>query len=330
MVGGTAGDDVDLLDVAQIVVGKALLVEDNLAVDEAAGQGVADGGGLFVDFLHHEGVEAVLLGGLLVPVDGERAALGRGAVEVHDLVVIGGDRDGAVLAELDGVLGVGDEGGDVRTKEHAVLPDPDDQRGVAATGDDEIRLVGVGEQDGEGTFQATQDGERGGLDVPGELALVVLDGEQVGGDLGVRVRDEFDAAGLELVAQGGEVLDDAVVDDGGLAVEGEVRVRVDVVRATVGGPTGVAQTGVAGQGVATNDVDALDEVAELAFCFFYADTLCVIDGDTGGIVSAVLHPLQCIEPDFQGLLLSYVSNDCAHKWKRYTPAWPMRKQFLLV
>ena len=330
VVGGTTGDDVDLLDVAEVVVGEALLVEDDLAVDEAAGQGVADGGGLLVDFLHHEGVEAVLLGGLLVPVDGERAALGRGAVEVHDLVIIGRDRDGAVLAELDGVLGVGDEGGDVRTKEHAVLPDPDDQRGVAATGDDEPRCVNVGEQDGERTFQAAQDGERGGLDVPGVLALVVFDGEQVGGDLGVRVGDQLDAAGLELVAQGGEVLDDAVVDDGGLAVEGEVRVRVDVVRAAVGGPAGVSQAGVAGQGVATNDVDAFDEVAELALGFFYADTFCVIDGDTGGIVSPVLHPPQCIEPDFQGLLLSYVSNDCAHKWKRYTPAWPMRKQFLLV
>ena len=99
------------------------------------------------------------------------------SVEVHDLVIIGRDRDGAVLAELDGVLGVGDEGGDVRTKEHAVLPDPDDQRGVAATGDDEPRCVNVGEQDGERTFQAAQDGERGGLDVPGVLALVVFDGE---------------------------------------------------------------------------------------------------------------------------------------------------------
>src|SRR5699024_36950 len=153
-----------------------------------------------------------------------------------------------------------------------VLPDPDDQRGVAATGDDEPRCVNVGEQDSEGTFQGTQDAERGGLDVPGELALVVLDGEQVGGDIGVRVGAQLDAAGLELVAQGGEVLDDAVVDDGGLAVEGEVRVRVDVVRATVGGPPGVAQAGVAGQGVAADDVDALDEVAELALGFFYADT----------------------------------------------------------
>src|SRR5699024_12604887 len=97
-------------------------------------------------------------------------------------------------------------------------------------------------------------------------------------------------------------------------------------RGTAGGP----KARVRGLGVAHNDVDAFDNVAELALGFFYADPLCVIDGDTGGIVSPVLHPPQCIAPDFQGLVLYYVSNDCAHQWKRYTPAWPMRKQFLLV
>src|SRR5699024_2005330 len=183
----------------------------------------------------------------------------------------------------------------------------------AATGDDEPRCVNVGEQDGERTFQAAQDGERGGLDVPGVLALVVFDGEQVGGDLGVRVGDQLDTAGLELVAQGGEVLDDAVVDDGCLAVEGEVRVRVDVVRATVGGPAGVPQAGAAGQGAATNDVTAFYGAAELALGLFYADTFCVTVGHTGGLVSPVHHPPQCNEPDFQGLVLSHVPNDCTQK-----------------
>ena len=52
------------------------------------------------------------------------------------------------------------------------------------------------------------------------------------------------AAALELVAQGGEVLDDAVVHDGDRAGAVGVRVGVAVGRRAVGGPAGVADPGV--------------------------------------------------------------------------------------
>jgi hypothetical protein len=60
----------------------------------------------------------------------------------------------------------------------------------------------------------------------------------VGGALGVGVAGELDAGRLELAAQAGEILDDAVVDDGDPAVGGEVRVGVAVGRAAVRGPPG--------------------------------------------------------------------------------------------
>jgi hypothetical protein len=89
----------------------------------------------------------------------------------------------------------------------------------------------------EGALEAA----RGVADRGGEVAgLAVRLGEEVARDLGVGLGEELDAVGEELVAQGREVLDDAVVDDGEAAAVGEVRVGVDVGRAAVGGPPRVA------------------------------------------------------------------------------------------
>ena len=113
VVGRTAGDDVHLVQVAEVIVGETVLVEVNPAVDEVPGEGVTHGGGLLVDLLDHEGVVAALLRGGEVPVDGERAALGGAAVEVEELVAVRVDHDDGVLAEFHGVAGEFDEGGDV-------------------------------------------------------------------------------------------------------------------------------------------------------------------------------------------------------------------------
>jgi hypothetical protein len=85
-------------------------------------------------------------------------------------------------------------------------------------------------------------------------------------DLGVGVAGQFDAAGLQLGAEPGEVLDDAVVDDRDPAVGGGVRVRVAVVGRAVGGPAGVPDAGGGGAepvGAARPFGERLLQVAEL-------------------------------------------------------------------
>ena len=84
VVGGAAGHDEDLVDGLEVRLGDVRLVEEDAPVVEVATEGVADGGGLLVDLLDHEGVVAALLRGGEVPVDGERAA-GCGAVEAQIL-----------------------------------------------------------------------------------------------------------------------------------------------------------------------------------------------------------------------------------------------------
>ena len=297
VVGRTAGDDEDLLDLAQVVVRQALLVEDDAAVDEVPGQGVADRGGLLEDLLHHEGVEAALLRGLQVPVDGEGSTFGGGAVEVHDLVAVLGDDHDVVLAEFDGLAGVRDEGGDVGAEEHLVLTDADDQWGGATSGDDRAGLVDMGEQQGEGTLQATQDGHGGGLEVSGGGPTVVREGHQVRGDLGVGLAGQLDTGGLDLGAQRGEVLDDAVVDDGHLAVVGDVRVGVDVVGAPVGRPAGVSDAGRTGEPVPTVGIQGIQQVRQLAGLLLHVQPVGTDDCDTGGVITPVLHTGKGVQTD---------------------------------
>ena len=67
------------------------------------------------------------------------------------------------------------------------------------------------------------------------------------GDLGVGVAGKFHPDRLQIAAQGGEVLDDAVVDDRDLHGGVAMRVGVAVGRPAVGGPAGVAQPGVPAQ-----------------------------------------------------------------------------------
>ena len=123
------------------------------------------------------------------------------AVEVGDPVAVRGDHDGLVLAEFDRVAGVFDERGDVGADEHLAVADADHQRCRAAGGDDGAGLVGVGEHQREVALEPAQHGQHRGGEIARGLAVVILPGDQVDGDLGVGVAGELDAGGLQFVAQ---------------------------------------------------------------------------------------------------------------------------------
>ena len=108
-------------------------------------------------------------------------------------------------------------------------------------------------QHGERTVQAGEDLQRGGLKVARSFAFVVGERQQVCCNLGVSLGFQLDAGGFDLRTQGGEVFDDAVVDDGNLAVEGteglEPVRRIDAFRELTASSTNMAReaAGVAQQ-----------------------------------------------------------------------------------
>ena len=197
-----------------------------------------------MDLLVHERRPAALLGGRGVPVHREPLRLGHlVAFEIGHRHRIGGDADGLVLPQFHRVLGVGHERRDIRAEEVLPFAQTDDQRGVMARADHHIRLPAVHRQDRERTGQlpghAAQRLEQIGLAGLGDHLLGHL-AQQLGRHLAVRAGRERVAFGLQLALQHVGVLDDAVVDDGDVAVRAQVRMGVVVARGAVRGPTGVA------------------------------------------------------------------------------------------
>ncbi len=165
--------------------------------------------------------------------------------------------------------------------------------------DDAIWRVGVSEQDGERTFQAGEHAEGGGFKVALGGTLVVGQCEEVCCHLGVRFGFHFHAGCFDFVTEGGEVFNDAVVDDGCLAVERTMRVRVGIVGSAVRGPTRVADAGRALESILADFVETVQEVIELALFLFEVQLSGFDDCNSCRIVPSVFHSFEGIEADLQ-------------------------------
>ena len=242
------------------------------------------------------------------------------AVEVGDRIAVGGDHHRLVLAEFDSVAGVFDERRDIGADEHLAVADAEYQRSRAPGGHDRPRLVGVGENQREVALEAAQHGQHGGDEVAGGVTAPVLAGDQVHGDLGVGVAGESHAGGFQFVAQRRVVLDDPVVDDRDLAGGIAVRVCVAVRGPAVGSPAGVAHPGVPAQRYRVGGVQRGFQVGQPPGTAAHRQTAATVDqGDTGGVVAAVLHSAQCIDHHIAGGTVPDVTDDSTHSAYRTAP-----------
>ena len=110
---------------------------------EAAQQGIAHGGRLVVDFLFHEGIKAALFRSGGIPLDFKRLALCRVALIIGNFHFVRGDGHNLVVVHLHGRLGVINKAGYIGAEEVLALAQADNQRGVAASGNNAIGLLGV-------------------------------------------------------------------------------------------------------------------------------------------------------------------------------------------
>ena len=147
--------------------------------------------------------------------------------------------------------------------------------------------------------------------------MAVLPGHQVHGDLGVGVAGELDAGGLELGAQRGEVLDDAVVDDGDLAGGVAVRVGVAVGRAGRGWPSGCGPCRwCRSSSPASASSSAASRLASRPARLADGQSAGAVEQrDARRVVAAVLHPAQRVDDDVAGRTLPDVADDSAHELK---------------
>ena len=335
---GAAADHDDLVDGAQDVFGDAHLVQGQVTLGvDAVGQGGAHGVGLLVNLLLHEGRPAILGGAVGGEVDLVRLALDGVTRGVDDGHASRGDDHDLVLVDLDGAVGVLDEGQDVGAQEVLPVPQADDQRGGAAGRDDNVRGLGAEHQQGEGAVQLGGDSAHGDDQsarhflvragqssdralVRGRLGLIVGAGQQVDDHLGVGLRGEGLAVGDEGGTQGVRVLNDAVVNEGEAPVRAGMGVGVRDRRAPVGGPTGVSDARVRVDGRLR--VEFLGEVDELAERATHVEAIRGRQGDTRRVVPAIFEARQAAEDNLAttlGRLTCNMSNNSAHSTHSNTP-----------
>ena len=175
-----------------------------------------------------------------------------------------------------------------------------------------IRRVEAHRDEREVTLEVVV-GEAHGLD----QVAVVVDGDEVGDDLGVGLGREDGAAGLEALAQRQVVLDDAVDDDvhavGGI----EVRMSVLLVDAAVCRPARVTDAdrrlvGDRRHGRAAAPLDRLVEAIEVAHRAHGIDRLTAHHRHAGRVVAAILELAQACQQELLRRPATDVSDDAAH------------------
>ena len=144
--------------------------------------------------------------------------------------------------------------------------------------------------------------------VIGPAALLHLVGHEMRHHLGVGLGRELGAAGFELGAQFGEILDDAVVDDRDLV--GRMGMGIDLVGTAMGRPAGMADADGARQRL-LGEPDL--EIAQLAFGAAAGQVAGLQRRDPGQVIAAVFQPLQGIDHARRDRLAAEDSDDSAHQ-----------------
>ena len=118
---------------------------------------------------------------------------------------------------------------------------------------------------------------------------------------------QFNARVFNFFPKGGEVFNDAVVDDGDFVVVGQVRVSINIVGSAVRCPAGVPNSCGAGEVIRTDVVDSGTQVIQLSCFFLYVDGApAVEDGDPRGVIPPVFHPLKSRKGNVEGLFTANV------------------------
>src|SRR5437667_10490663 len=260
---------------------------------------------LLVDLLEHEMLVTALLGGLRRPRDQRLGALAADAVDTGDLDARRPDVGTLALLEEDDPPGVREDRGNVARDEGFLPIQPDDERDVLASANEPADLALVHDDEGIRTLELAE-GRTHGIR---EIALIGLL-DEVRDRLRVGLGRQRVTARLEPIAQLAEVLDDAVVDHRDIAGAVLMGMGVQVVRSTMGRPTGVGEPD---RGVRRAIGDRRLEVGELAGLLLDEQVAGLIDeGDASRIVATVFEPLEPLDQDRARFSWSRVADDAAH------------------
>ncbi len=299
-----AGGDGDARDGGQ--------VERQLGQHHAAGGGIdhalqrlADHQRMLAQLLLHVVPVAVLadrVAGQRAGGDLDRHLAARG---VEHLRAAAREHRPVAVAQVGDAPGQRRQGQAVGAQEHLVVAEADRQRRAVAGADHQLGVAGEDHRQRVGALQAGQAGPRG---LAGRHAALEVEVDQLRDGLGVGLGVEALPGGLELGAQLGVVLDDAVMHH--RHPLGAVRVRVALGGGAVRRPAGVAD---AGEAVERPALQHPAEVVELALGAAAVDVAVHQGGDAGGVVAAIFEPAQRLEQQRRRVAGADDADDAAHQ-----------------
>ena len=138
--------------------------------------------------------------------------------------------------------------------------------------------------------------------------------DQMREDLRIGLALKVMAAALQLLAQFGEVLDNAVVDDGDATVAAGVGMSVNDGRLAVSGPTGVTDTAgcvaidIGKLALQTRDLTHAADNVEMR-----RGALAHLERDTRGVIATILHTLEARDQDVLCNIRAGVADNSAHR-----------------
>ena len=312
MIAGSASDHVDAVDVVELLERKAQLVDVELAGRRhTTDQRVAYDARLLVNLLEHKVGITALFGHVQVPVDVGDLGLNHIAGLVGVLDACGRELGKLTVLEHHDIAGGVDERDDIGGDIGAGLARADHDRGILAGHGNHAGLVSAHGGQTIGTDHVGASLAHGGRQVV-RLGISLFD--QMREDLGIGLALKVVAAALQLFAQLGEVLDNAVVDDGDATIAAGVGMGVDNGRLAVSGPAGMADTaGSVAVDIgklalqARNLTHAADDI-EVS-----RGALAHLERDARGVITAIFHTLKARDQNVLCNIRAGVADNSAHR-----------------
>jgi hypothetical protein len=240
---------------------------------------------------------------------GHYRTLDRLVVAVVNLRPLASDGRPVALVQISNALGQRGERERIRAEIGLAFAIADGEWGAHASADQQLGKIA--EQDGD-RESAMKAGQNGGDRFFGVPALRQFNRDEVGDDLRIRLAFEVAAERAHLLAQGAEILDDAVMDERH-SID-DVRMRIAHRGSPVGRPARVGDPDRPGERVGG---ELAGEVFELALRSAAFEPAIDDRADARAIVAAIFEPLQPVEQSSRYLLPADNADDSAHGYAAF-------------
>ena len=304
MIARPARDNVNAIDKIKLFRTHVQLIDLKRSVDQTTSKRVTDNTRLFVNLFQHEIGITALFGDINIPCDVRGFHIDRFPLRVEKVGPVHSQLRELPVVENDDVACRTDNRNSVRSQIAAIFCHPNNKRGVLSRGDDDARFAVIDDSKAVRTHDL-----RGCLaDRIKKIAFVAVF-NQVNDGFGVGARRERVPFVFKAVTQVGEILDDAIVNDGNVPVAGNMRVRIGLGRAAMRRPTRMPDA------ARPLKIEMRDGVFEGLHATTASDNLQaarLLHRDTSGIVTSIFKALQSINENGACIFNPGVADNAAH------------------